>query len=79
MIGEFGVTAQPNNGRARWFAQMAVALKNQPQIKAVVYFYDTHRSLPGHDYTFANDPEDLAAFKALIGSPELSARAQNNS
>ena len=73
MIGEVGVTQQPNDARATWFAQMKTVLAEQPQIKAVVYFYNTHRSLAGHDYTFSSDPADLAAFKALIDSPELSA------
>ncbi|HEY7173378.1 MAG TPA: beta-mannanase, partial [Micromonosporaceae bacterium] len=69
VIGEFGVEPQPNNARANWFTAMAADIKQQPQIKAVVYFSANKRSKPFRNYTLGAQPADLAAFKAFANDP----------
>jgi hypothetical protein len=73
IIGEFGVEAQPQDTRAAWFTAMAAVIKQQPQIKAVVYFNSNQRSKPFHNYTLNDSPNDLAAFKALAQDPYFAA------
>jgi hypothetical protein len=75
IIGEFGVEAQPQDTRAAWFTAMASDIKQQPQIKAVVYFNSNHRSKPIHNYTMKDTPADLSAFKAFANDPYFSAMA----
>ncbi|HEY7175328.1 MAG TPA: beta-mannanase [Micromonosporaceae bacterium] len=73
LIGEFGVEAQPNGARASWFTAMAADLKQQPQIKAIVYFSENKRSKPIRDYTLDGQPGDLGAFKKIADDPYFQA------
>jgi hypothetical protein len=65
IIGEFGVEAQPQDTRAAWYTAMAADIKQQPQIKALVYFNSNQRSKPFHNYTLNDTPADLSAFQAF--------------
>ena len=73
VIGEFGVEAQPQDTRAAWLTAMAAVIKQQPQIKAVVYFNSNQRSKPFHNYTLNDSPNDLSAFKDFAQDPYFAA------
>jgi hypothetical protein len=66
LIGEFGVTERGSPGqRAEWIREAHEYTKAHPQIKALVYFAAKQDRKPLYDTTFADDPDGLAAFRAL--------------
>jgi hypothetical protein len=55
--------------RAGWIREAHTYVKAHPQIKALVYFAAKQDRKPVYDTTFVDDPDGLAAFRALTADP----------
>lgn len=72
IIGEFGREAQVAGSRADWLADARRFVKQTPRIKALVYFESSRESIGS--WAVADDPRDLAAFRAWGADPYFDPR-----
>jgi len=79
MIGEYGVPQSYNAAqRAQWLRAAAQAVRNDPQIKALVYFDgDPAGRLPVGRYSLTNDPSAIQAFRDIGSQPYFNPRGRN--
>ena len=77
MIGEFGALERAPGERARWFEDMATALRQRfPRIHAVVYFDSDHFGSDGIEYRWKLDgsPDAERAFAMMAREPYFNPR-----
>lgn len=77
VIGEFGMRDKRGEKvRQRWLAATGDFVKQQPRIKALVYFdADRSNATPSYDMSLRNAPGSMRAFAALADDPYFDVRA----
>jgi hypothetical protein len=76
MIGEFGVPQRyGSQQRAQWLHGAAQTIKDDPQVKALVYFdADPATSAPADGMALANGSAPMQAFRKIAGSQYFNTR-----
>jgi hypothetical protein len=75
IIGEFGTQTDQPGKRAGWLGDVAAMVREQPQIKALLYF-DSNIDRDGKKrfWSLRNAPEDVEAFGRLLRQPYFNPR-----